>query len=163
MRTVLPLLLLLIFVACSGGDTKPAFTNYLEIRAVLDDDPLATVFKDEEGETLRLGDAVLHGRNVSRMQIKGGSDRYDLLLTLTGAEDARWRRFARSRVGKPAALVLDGRVRTVFNIVDPGQPEEDKLLVLTVPNVAQSPDGAQQLDTWLEANKPASKPAKREQ
>ena len=49
---------------------------------------------------------MVSGKSISRLQVKRISEeRFDLLMTLTGAEDSRWRRFARSR-GRQAALVV---------------------------------------------------------
>jgi len=158
MRKVFPLFVLLFCVACSGTPDKPAFTDFLEIREVADDDPLAHQFLTVEGESMRLGDPAIYGRTVNRFQIKRISDeQFDLLLTLTGAEDARWRRFARGRIGKQAALVVNGKIQRLFTVVDPGPAGEDKLLVLSIAGVAAAQEDADKLDQFIEKSKPAKK------
>ncbi|MCZ7557979.1 MAG: hypothetical protein M5R41_16385 [Bacteroidia bacterium] len=160
MRKVLPLLALLLFASCSGTPDKPAFSDFLEIRDIVEDDPLAHQFASLGGEKYRLGDPMIYGRSVNRFQIKAVSpEQYDMLITLTGAEDARWRRFARSRIGKTVALVVDGKVQATFPVIDPGPPAEDKLLVITIPAVCESEKDAQRLEQFLETSK---KPLKKE-
>ncbi len=161
MRKAFPLLALLLLAACSSAPTRPAFSDFLEIREVIDDDPLAHQFLSLSGEEYRLGDPAISGRAVNRFQIKGAAaEQFDMLITLTGAEDARWRRFARSRIGKAAALVVDGKVRTIFKVTDPGPPAEDKLLVLTIPAVSSSQEDAEKLEQFIDASK---KPVKKVQ
>jgi preprotein translocase subunit SecD len=160
MRKVLPLFSLLFILACSGAPPRPAFSDFLEIRDITEDDPLTHQFVSVSGEKYRLGDPVITGRAVNRFQIKSATDeRFDMLVTLTGAEDARWRRFARSRIGKQVALVVDGKVRTTFAVADPGAPEEGKLLILTISGVADSQKEADVLEQFIEASK---KPVKKE-
>ncbi len=160
MRKVLPLLSILFCIACSGASEKPAFTDFLEIREVSDDDPLAHQFMTTEGVGMRLGDPAIYGRSVNRFQMKAISEeRYDLLITLIGAEDARWRRFTRSRVGKQAALVVDGKIQCVFSIADPGPAAEDKVLILTIAGVAATQEAADKLEQFIESSK---KPLKKE-
>lgn len=154
----LPLLLsLAVLFSCSSQPARPVFSDYLEVREVKSDDPLAAKFTDAEGEEYRLGDPIVTGKATSRLQVKRVSDeRYDLLVTLLAAEDARWRRFARSR-GRQAALVIDGRVRCVFDVADPGEAKENEVLVVAIPNAAQTEEEAARLDTFLEERRTARK------
>ena len=151
----LPLLLLL--AACSSAPVKPVFSDFMEIREIRNDDPLAAKFADAEGEEFRLGDPVVSGKSVSRLQVKRVSDeRFDLLMTLSGADDSRWRRFARSR-GRQAALVVDGTIRSIFEVSDPGMPVENQLLIVTIPSVAATQEDADGLDRFLEDGKAAKR------
>ena len=151
------LLPIALLFACSSPSSRPVFSDYLEVREVKADDPLAAKFLDAEDEEYRLGDPVVTGKATSRLQVKrAGDERYDLLITLLAAEDSRWRRFARSR-GRQAALVIDGRVRCVFDVADPGEPKENEVLVVAIPNVAHTAEEAEQLDTFLEERRMAKK------
>ena len=153
-----PLLLLLILLAaCSSSSTKPVFSDFMEVREIKADDPLAAKFLDLDGEEYRLGDPVVSGKSVSRLQVKRISDeRFDLLMTLTGAEDSRWRRFARGK-GRQAALVVDGTIRSVFDVQNPGEPKENELLVVPIPSVASSQEDADKLDQFFETSQTAKK------
>jgi hypothetical protein len=153
-----PLLLLTLFlIACSSAPTRPVFSDFMEVRELKADDPLAAKFTDKEGEEFRLGDPIVTGKAVARLQVKRGSDeKFDLYVTLTGAEDSRWRRFARSK-GRQAALVVDGSVCCIFDVQDPGPPKENEVLVFQIPNVAQSQEEADKLDRYLEDGKAAKK------
>ncbi|MBR9977383.1 MAG: hypothetical protein KFH87_04785 [Bacteroidetes bacterium] len=126
------------------------------------DDLLASRFRNAEGEEYRLGDPVIMGKSASRLQVKRVSDdRYDLYVTLLGVDDARWRRFARSR-GRQAALVVDGVIRSVFDVQNPGTPVEGEVLIVPVPNAASSETEAEKLDRFLEDNRPARRKTKDE-
>ncbi|MBR9974178.1 MAG: hypothetical protein KFF77_01225 [Bacteroidetes bacterium] len=152
---LLPLLLLL--AACSSTPVKPVFSDFMEIREIRNDDPLAAKFADAEGEEFRLGDPVVSGKSVSRLQVKRVSDeRFDLLVTLTGADDSRWRRFARSR-GRQAALVVDGTIRSIFEVQDPGEAKENEMLVVAIPSVTDAQEDADRLDQFFEESKAAKR------
>jgi hypothetical protein len=158
MRKLYLFLIVFLFFACSSAPPKPAFSDFLEIRAIADEDPLAHRFASLSGEIYRLGDPIILGRAISRIQIQQvPTGKFDMLLTLTGAEDARWRRYTRRRIGQEVALLIDGKVQTVFPIADPGEPEEDKVLVLTVPSVAESEKDAEKLEQFVERARPARK------
>ncbi|MDT8324170.1 MAG: hypothetical protein RRA94_08670 [Bacteroidota bacterium] len=154
----LPLLLLLLLIAsCGSAPVRPTFADFVEIREIQSDDPLASRFLSESGDEYRLGDPVLSGKQISRFQVKPGKgETYDLHLTLTGAMEARWRRFARSR-GREAALVVDGKVCCVFTVADPGEPTEGSVLILTVPDVATTSEQAAEMERFLEDNKSSVK------
>lgn len=154
----LPLVLLALFISsCGSAPVRPSFADFVEIRELQNDDPLAARFMSESGDEYRLGDPVLTGKQISRFQVKpGAGEMYDLYLTLTGAMEARWRRFARSR-GREAALVLDGKVCCVFSVADPGAPTEGSVLVVTVPDVAETPEKAEEMERFLEENKSSIK------
>ena len=160
----LPLVLLILFAAgCGSAPVRPAFTDFLEIREMQTDDPLASRFESKDGDEYRLGDPVLSGKHISRFQVKPGTgEMFDLHLTLTGAMEARWRRFARSR-GREAALLVDGRVCCVFPVADPGAPKEGSVLIITIPDVAETQEEAEQMERFFEDNKssPASKDDRR--
>ena len=153
-----PLLLLALFLfACSSAPTRPVFSDYMEVRELKADDPLAAKFTNTEGEEFRLGDPIVTGKAIARLQVKRANDeKFDLYVTLTGAEDSRWRRFARSK-GRQAALVIDGIVCCVFDVQDPGPPKENEVLVFQIPNVAQSQEEADKLDRYLEDGRVAKK------
>jgi len=156
---VAPILLLALFIsACSSSPPRHVFSDFLEVREVVDEDPLAARFADADGEVHHLGDPILKGKNISRLQVKPGKedDLYDLYMTLTGALDARWRRFARSR-GRTAALVIDGTIVRTFPVEDPGMPVENEILVVNVPGVAESQVEAERLDRFFQESKAAVK------
>ncbi|MCB2205207.1 hypothetical protein KQI65_10695 [bacterium] len=154
MRIPAILFLSLLFFSCSSTPNRPAFSDFLEIREVQADDPLALRYETRDGEEIRLGDPVLSGKNISRFQVKPGkTDLFDLYITLTGAEEARWRRFARSR-GREAALVIDGKVRCLFEVPDPGDPQAGAVIVVPIPEVAETQEEADELERFLEDNKP---------
>ncbi|MFZ1731152.1 MAG: hypothetical protein WBQ23_05215 [Bacteroidota bacterium] len=145
----------IIFSACSSTPARPAFSDFMEIRGIKNDDPLAAKFVDKDGEEFRLGDQVVSGKTITRLQVKRVSDeRFDLFVTLSGVEDLRWRRFVRSKVDQ-AALVIDGSICCIFNVTDPGPQVENKLLVVCIPDVAQSQEEADKLDRYLEDGKAA--------
>ncbi|MBE0642763.1 MAG: hypothetical protein IH600_01660 [Bacteroidetes bacterium] len=149
--------LALILVSCSSTPPRPVFSDFMEIREIKTDDPLAAKFSTMDGDEYRLGDPIVSGKSVSRLQVKRMSDeQFDLHVTLLGADDSRWRRFARSK-GRQAALVVDGSIRCIFNVVDPGPPVENELLVVRVPDVAQTQEEADKLDTYLEEGKAAKR------
>jgi hypothetical protein len=150
-------LLALLVLACSSPAPRPVFSDFMEVREIKGDDPLAARFVTKDREEYRLGDPVVSGKSINRMQVKRVSDgQFDLHLTLTGADDARWRRFARSR-GRQAALVVDGTICCVFDVQDPGPAKENELLVIPITNVAQSQEEADRLDQFLEQGKAARK------
>lgn len=156
-----PILLLALFIsACSSSPPRHVFSDFLEVREVVDEDPLAARFADEDGEVHHLGDPILQGKNISRLQVKPGKDdMYDLYITLTGALDARWRRFARSR-GRTAALVIDGTIVRTFPVQDPGMPVENEILIVSIPGVTDSQDEAERLDRFFEESKASAKSSK---
>jgi hypothetical protein len=160
MKAAALLLLVLVFSACSSPPPRPVFSDFLEIREVVDDDPLAARYTTAEGEEHHLDDPVVSGKHISRLQLKPGTDdRFDLVMTLTGAQDARWRRFARSR-GRQAALVIDGRISRIFTVEDPGIPVENEALMITIPGVAETREDADKLDLYFEEKKTAMKKTK---
>ncbi len=162
MRILLLALATIILTACSSAPPRPVFSDFMEIRGLKGDDPLAAKFSDKEGEEIRLGDPVVSGRSVARLQVKRVSDdQFNLHVTLTGAEDSRWRRFARNKRRK-AALVVDGTVRRVFKVEDPGPPVENELLIIRIADVAQSQEEADKLDLYLEEGKASRKKKKAE-
>lgn len=147
----------LILVSCSSTPSRPVFSDFMEIREIKDDDPLAAKFSTKEGEEYRLGDPIVQGKNVSRLQLKSISDeQFDLHVTLMGAEDSRWRRFARSK-GRQAALVVDGSILCIFKVTDPGPPVENELLVVRIPNVTQEKEEAEKLDSFFENSRTAKR------
>ncbi|GEM_PF-1345864 len=160
MKAPFLLLLGLLIAACSSTPPRPVFSDFMEIREVVDEDPLAARFADEDGEQHHLGDPVVSGKNISRLQIKPGKDdMYDLHMTLTGSQDARWRRFARSR-GRTAALVIDGTIVRTFPVENPGMPIENEVLIVTIPGIADSQDDAERLDRFFQESKAATKTGK---
>lgn len=162
MRTVPVFLLAFFLISCSSTPERPAFSDFMEIREVKADDPLAAKFYNEEEEEIRLGDPIVTGKTVSRLQVKPFSeDQFDLHVTLLGADDSRWRRFARSR-GRKAALIVNGKVRSVFDVADPGAPTEGELLVVRVPAVARTQEAADALDSYLETGRTARRAKKEE-
>jgi hypothetical protein len=157
MRIAIPFILTILIAACSSAPPRPVFSDFMEIRGIQEDDPLAAKFSNKEGEIFRLGDPVISGNSVTRLQIKRlGDEQFDLHVTLTGAEDSRWRRFARSR-GRQAALVVDGSIHCIFDVADPGAPIENEMLVVRVPNVARTQEEADKLDLYLENSKTAKR------
>ena len=153
MKAVPLLLLALLITACSSAPPRHIFSDFLEVREVVDEDPLAARFADTDGEVHHLGDPVVSGKNISRLQIKPGKDdMYDLYMTLTGAQDARWRRFARSR-GRTAALVIDGTIVRTFPVEDPGMPVENEILVVTISGITDSQEEADRLDGFFQESK----------
>lgn len=160
MRAVALLFLGLFVIACSSAPPRPVFSDFLEIREVVDDDPLAARFATADGEEHRLGDPVLAGKNISRLQIKPGKgDVFDMYMTLTGATDARWRRFARSR-GREAAVVIDGVITRIFPVEDPGVPKEKEVLIVAVPGICETQEDADRLDHFFEESKAAMRKKK---
>ena len=158
MKTAVIMVLAVLFAACSSAPTRPVFSDFMEIRELQEDDPLTLTFQTREGEEVRLGDPVISGKNVSRFQVKENKEGiFELHITLTGAMDARWRRFARSR-GRIAARVVDGTIRGMFDVENPGPPVENELLVITIPDVATSLEDAEALDEYLERSKTKKKP-----
>jgi hypothetical protein len=156
---LLPALLpILLWTGCGGSVPSPK-TEFMEIRPVLPDDPLAARFATDGGEEVRLGDRVTGGTGVTRSQVKEAKDgSWNLLLTLTGPDESRWRRFARST--RDAALVINGRVRTIFTTEVPGEATVGGSVTITIPGVAATEEEARQLDDALLAQrKPASAPA----
>ncbi|PLX31023.1 MAG: hypothetical protein C0600_06820 [Ignavibacteria bacterium] len=157
MKTAVIMMLAVVFTACSSSPTRPVFSDFMEIRELQTDDPLTLTFQTREGEEVRLGDPVISGKNVSRFQVKENKDgEFELHITLTGAMDARWRRFSRSR-GRQAALVVDGMIRSIFDVQNAGPPVENELLVVTIPDVATSLEDAEALDSYLENSKTKKK------
>lgn len=157
MKPAVILMLAILFAACSSSPTRPVFSDFMEIRELQEDDPLTLTFQTREGEEVRLGDPIISGKNVSRFQVKENKDgAFELHITLTGAMDARWRRFARSR-GRVAALVVDGTIRSIFDVENPGLPVEKQLLVVTIPGVANDLEDAEALDDYLERSKTKKK------
>lgn len=162
MRIAVFVLFSILLYSCSSTPSRPLFSDYMEVREIRSDDLLASRFRDTEGEEYRLGDPVIMGKSVSRLQVKRVSDdRYDLYVTLLGVDDARWRRFSRSR-GRQAALVVDGVIRSVFDVQNPGTPVEGEVLIVPIPNVASSEIDAEKLDRFLEDNRPAKRKAAEE-
>lgn len=157
MRIAILALFAIILSACSSPPPRPVFSDFMEIRGLKGDDPLATKFSNKDGEEIRLGDPVISGKTVTRTQVKRVSDeQFDLHITLSGAENSRWRRFARDK-RRQAALVVDGTICCVFEVADPGPPVENELLVVRIPDVAQSQEEADTLDKFLEDNRSAKK------
>ncbi|MFA6233158.1 MAG: hypothetical protein WC824_03065 [Bacteroidota bacterium] len=157
MRLAFLFILTILIAACSSAPPRPVYSDFMEIRGIKNDDPLAAKFSNAEGEEFRLGDPVVSGKSVARFQVKRVSDdQFDLHVTLMGAEDSRWRRFARSK-GRKAALIIDGSVRCVFDVADPGPPVENEVLVVRVPNAAGTQEEADKLDRYLEDNKAAKR------
>jgi hypothetical protein len=147
----------LLLLGCSSAAPRPVFSDFLEVRELQEDDPLALRFSSRDGEEYRLGDPILSGKSISRLQIKpGADDLYDLYITLTGAMDSRWRRFARSR-GRQAAVVVDGKVCCTFNVQDPGPARENEVLIITIPGVAESAEEAEEMDRFFEESKKPKK------
>ena len=132
MKTVLLSIFLLVLSGCSSSSVPP-FSEFMEIRKVADDDPLATKFESVDGEVVLLGDKVISGKDVSRFQLKQGEEGYDLYITLLHAEETRWRKFAWSRRPRQAAMLLNGKVHTVFSTVRPPKAEEKKWRLLVQP------------------------------
>jgi hypothetical protein len=157
---LLPALLpFLLWTGCGGSVPSPK-TEYMEIRPVLADDPLAARFATDSGEEVRLGDRVTGGIGVTRSQVRQAKDSsWNLILTLTGADESRWRRFARSK--REAALVINGRVRTIFTTEVPGEATVGGSVTVTIPGIADTEEEARQIDDALLAQrKPVSAPAK---
>lgn len=153
-RALLPLLL----AAGCGGSVPSPKTEYMEIRPVLADDPLAARFLTDDGEELRLGDRLTGGSTVTRTQVKAQKDgAYSLLVTLTGPDESRWRRFARSP--RQAALLLNGRVRAVFTAEVPGEATVGGFVLITIPDAAITEEAARELDDALLAQRKAAAPA----
>ncbi len=153
MRNAPLFLFVLLVLSCSSTPTRPVFSDFMEIREIKDDDPLAAKFSTKDGAEYRLGDPIVSGKTVSRFQVKRMSDdQFDLHVTLTGADNSRWRRFSRSK-GRQAALVIDGSIATIFKVMDPGQAEENEVLVVRIPSAAQTEEDAEKLDTYLESNR----------
>ena len=152
MKIVLFSIALLVFAGCSSSSVPP-FSEFMEIRRVADDDPLATRFETVDGEEIRLGDKVISGKNISRFQFKQGEEGYDLYITLLHAEETRWRKFAWSRRPREAAMLINGKVHTVFSTVRPPKAEEKTALIVRIPAVAETEEEAKSLDNFFAENK----------
>jgi len=158
MRLSILVSVLLLFSACASKDAVPGFIDFLEIRGLSPDDALAPVFSDMDGVKHRLGDPIFSGRTLGRFQFKQiNPERFDLLLTLTGVDEVRWQRFARSRTGDQAALLINGKIYSMFTVVSPGIPEEGKAFVLTIPEITKRQEEAERLDQYFESRKSARK------
>lgn len=157
MKIVTALVLALVLAGCAGAPSRPVFSDFMEVREIREDDALAQKFLDREGETYRLGDPVVTGKQVSRLQIKPNAEEsYDLIMTLTGVHEVRWRKFAR-RGGRQAALVVDGTVCCLFTVADPGPAGTGTLMAVVVPHVAESQEEAEEMEAYFENNRSTKK------
>lgn len=124
----------ILLFSCSS--TKIVIKDAMQIRQVLGDDPLAVKLPSIVGEKISVGDVILTERSIDRVQTKTVHEsRYDLLLTVRGVEELRWKAFARKRGVSEAAFVLQGVVRRIFPVV---RPDTNLVTIIAIDSVASS-------------------------
>lgn len=138
LRRIIPSLHLLLIgfllVSCSGS--KIVIKDAMQIRQVLAEDPLAVKLPSVDGEKVSVGDVILTERSIDRVQTKTVHEsRYDLLLTVRGVEELRWKAFARKRSVSEAAFVLHGVVHRMFPVV---RPDTSLVTIIVIDSVASS-------------------------
>lgn len=142
---------------CSSGPAVLKISDIMQVRPILSDDPLAARFLDVEGREVRTGDAVLSDSRIWTATVQTGTDgNFDLMIRLRDAEASKWRTFARRNNRKDAALLIDGRVRIVFQVER--IPDEDENTKIFIRNVAATQEDADALSRRLDAMKPAAAP-----
>ena len=156
-RFLFVLLIALVLAGCgSSGPSIVRITDVLQVRPVLDDDPLASHVLDMEGNTLRVGDPVIADGRIWVVHLGKGATQNDLTIRLRDADAARWRNFARRYKGRDAALIIDGRVRATFKITP--IPDEEENTRIDIPGVVETPEEAELLSKRLEAVRPSAPP-----
>jgi hypothetical protein len=156
-RFSLVLLVALLLAGCgSSGSSIVKITDILQVRPVLDDDPLASHVLDLEGNTIRVGDPIINDGRIWVVHLGKGATQNDLTIRLRDADAARWRNFARRNKGREAVLIIDGRVRANFTITPIA--DEDENTRIDIPNVVDTPEDAELLIKRLEAVRPAAPP-----
>ncbi len=151
--------LLFVFVLAGCGSSGPSvmkITDVLQVRPVLDDDPLASHVLDLEGNTIRVGDPIINDGRIWVVHLGKGATQNDLTIRLRDADAARWRNFARRYKGREAVLIIDGRVRANFKITPIS--DEDENTRIDIPGVVETPEEAELLSKRLEAVRPAAPP-----
>jgi hypothetical protein len=141
--------------ACSGPEPAKIFlTDVIQIRQVIDDDPLAAKVFTAEGEEMRVGDVILADKLIQRVQLKGiAEDRWDLLVVLGQSGGlAKWRNVSRRLNGKTAALLIDGKVLKTFPIAT-AEETEAEYLTITIDTIVSTKGEAEQLQLRLDAKR----------
>ena len=152
MRAIPVMFFLVLLSACSSTPGSTAFQGeYLEIREVMNDDPLATPYETADGTEVRLGDKILAASQVSNLRMKQNtSGSFDLLVSLTGAVQARWRRFAGSRKPHDAALLVEGRILSVFTPEVPDNTVDKEVYTFAIPGVAEDLEASEALNATFD-------------
>lgn len=138
----------LLVIGCGSAPATLPIKDRVQIRPVLAGDPLAAKVPDLQGETVGVGDVVLTERSLNRIQVvKVNDTRYDLVLTVLGADGARWKTFAEKNRRRQGALIVNGTVRTTFPLTIPDEEKEGS--VITIENIAADETAADALKLQL--------------
>ena len=142
-------------LCCSGTEPSRMFlTDVIQVREVIEGDPLAAKTWTVEGEEIRVSDIFLSDKLINRVQLKEiAEDRWDLLLVMgRSGGAAKWKNVSRRRNGKTGALLIDGKVLKTFTIVE--HPETDaEFITLTIGSVVSSKEDAEKLQLRLDQKK----------
>ena len=150
MKSLLLLLPLLLLAACGGSSGVSKTGDVIQIRPVLDDDPLAAKFETTDGDEIRLGDPILSDQFINSLLVReSGAETFELSVYMTEFGAGRWRKIMK-RTSLQLALVVQGRVRTVFA---PSLPVNKTGTQILVPAVASTQEEADKLQTILDTKK----------
>jgi hypothetical protein len=139
-----------VLLGC-GGSHYLKVTDAMQVRTLLNDDPLAVKILTPEGEELRVGDVVLTEKMIEWHSVKQiAPDRFDLILNLKSINAGRWRLFAKRNAGKQAVMILGGTVRCLFVVPAPAEKEN---FSITIEKVTASELGADEIDQILKKKK----------
>ncbi len=89
------LFIAILFAGC-GGSHYLKVTDALQVRSLLNDDPLAVKMLSTDGEEIRVGDVVLTETMIEWHSVKKvAPDRFDLVMNMKSINAGRWRSFAK--------------------------------------------------------------------
>ncbi len=153
MRILSFIILAILAAGCGGSDAVVRTTDVLQIRNILEDDPLATKLTTEDGRTLSIGDVLLSDKGVNRAQVKETPEgTYDIELTLDERERVRMNNFWARDKAREVLVFIDGKLWGILN-ASALLADSKLLLANAAPTEEEAQQLADRLVLWKEKKK----------